>query len=159
MGVASRRGPAGQLGWLLVPRDPSSLPLVPLLAHRLALVPPGTLVLCDYHPKPTPYGILEEGATYLFAPGLVCFSVGSGPVVLRAAGLALALLLAAGLCPCQERASEPGTRRRRDAGDPKASLPCLLPVPAFAYKCSCLTGRFPRHQDSQSLLSGSSCLG
>lgn len=154
MGVASRRGPAGQLGWLLFVTDLSSLPSTCALpAHRLALVTPWTWVFCDYHPKPTPRGILEEDETSPFASGLVCFSMGPGPVVLWAAGLALALL-AAGLCPCQERASKPGTGRSGDAGKSKAPLPCLLPVPALACRHSCLAGSFPRHQDSQSFLSG-----
>ena len=90
-------------GSFFPPSSPAHFPRVPLPAYKLVLVFPTWP-----DPSPPHPGFLKK--TRPFASGLVCFSMGPGPVVLLAAGLALALLLAAGLCPCQERASGPGTR-------------------------------------------------
>lgn len=60
----------------------------------------------------------------------IAFFVGPGPVVLPGAGLALAVLLAAELYPCQEGALEPKTGQSGDAGQltaPLASPTVFLP--------------------------------
>lgn len=105
--VLPQERPSWTVGMSSFSHRPALLPFVPLLAHRLALVPPlGMSYSVTATPKATLHGVLEEIRTFLFASGLVCFPMGPRPVVLRAAGLALALL-AAGLCPCQGGASEP----------------------------------------------------
>ena len=162
LGCCPQEMPSWAVGMALFfpPSSPALFPRVPLPASKLVStgVPHLAGVFFDDHPpKPSPPRIFEEDKTICL--WLSVFFHGPGPVVLLAAGLALALLLAAGLCPCQERASGPGTRVEQGCSEPRASLPCPLLAPAFACKHSCLAGRFPGHQDTQSLLrSVSSCL-
>lgn len=121
-------------------------PACPLVSTRA----PWAWVFCDYHPKPTQHGILEEDETSPFAFGLVCFSMGPGPVVLWAAGLALAPLRAAGLCPCQQRASKPGAGRSGMLASQKNPSPVScqsLPSPGsiLAWQAVSLDTRIPSH--------------
>lgn len=106
-------------------------------------------------PKPTLQGVLEEDTDLpvcLWLP--LPWALGQLSCLLQA--WHYLCLLAAGLCPCQEEASEGA-----EWGCwPVKSIPALSPAsPALACKHSCLASSFPKHQDTQSLLrSVSSCL-
>lgn len=101
--VAPRRCPAGQLRWLFFHPPVQPTFHLPLPAYKLVStgVPHLARVFFDHHPlQALPTQDFERTRPFCLWLS-VFFPWAPGPVVLLAAGW-LALLLAAGLCPCQE---------------------------------------------------------